>query len=386
MGLPDPDSAKTWGGKLLVDRDGAEIGTCTEIFVDDATGLPEWAAADVSGGPAFIPLIDAAESGDRVRVAVRQADVADAPPVGDFGHISEDEEERLYRHYGIQFSRESSDSLLPVDGPAVPAEATSSPPPAESAPSLGTVEPADDRLDTQRGALLPTISAGVVGALAVVAAAVFWWRRRVQAPPTRKELLAARAHAASLAVGLRRTQLAAAAAPLLQSGRRFSATAAQQAAVQARAAADRAAVQARVVADRGGVRARAAADRAAVQARAAAEQAAVIAATARTLRLQRVPQVQPEPVAPESDGRRRVVAALQTAAGFAAGYAVGARGKGSGLEQLRQRPQVQQAAGRVKAGVSRASSGVGGVTERVRRRSDSPVADGGHPGAGTTEQ
>jgi hypothetical protein len=382
MGLPDPDSAKTWGGKLLVDRDGAEIGTCTEIFVDDATGLPEWAAADVSGGPAFIPLIDAAESGDRVRVAVRQADVADAPPVGDFGHISEDEEARLYRHYGIEFSRESSDSLLPVDGPTVPAEATSSPP-AESAPSLGTVEPADDALATQRRALLPTISAGVVGALAVVAAAVFWWRRRVQAPPTRKELLAARAHAASLAVGLRRTQLAAAAAPLLQSGRRFSAAAAQQAAVRARAAADRAAVQARVVADRGGVRARAAADRAAVQARAAAEQAAVIAATARTLRLQRVPQVQPEPVATASDGRRRVLAALQTAAGFAAGYAVGARGKGSGLEQLRQRPQVQQAAGRVRAGMSRASSGVGGVTERVRRRSDIPVPDGD---SGTTEQ
>ena len=96
-----------------------------------------------------------------------------------------------------------------------------------------------------------------------------------------------------------------------------------------------------------------------------------------------LPQVQPEPVATASDGRRRVLAALQTAAGFAAGYAVGARGKGSGLEQLRQRPQVQQAAGRVKAGMSRASSGVGGVTERVRRRSDSPVPD---DVSGTTEQ
>src|SRR3954469_15601083 len=114
MGLPDRDSVKTWGGKLLVDREGTAIGTCTEIFVDDATGLPEWAAADLSGGPAFIPLMDAAESGDHVHVAVRQADVADAPPVAEPGHISRDEEERLYRHYGIEFSQEASETMLPV--------------------------------------------------------------------------------------------------------------------------------------------------------------------------------------------------------------------------------------------------------------------------------
>src|SRR5947209_5696998 len=99
MGLPDPGSAKTWGGKLLVDRDGAEIGICTEIFLDDATGVPEWATVDVTAGTAFIPLVDAVESGGRVRVVVRGVDVAGAPPVGDGRHVSEDEEERLYRHY-----------------------------------------------------------------------------------------------------------------------------------------------------------------------------------------------------------------------------------------------------------------------------------------------
>ena len=97
MGLPDRDSAKTWGGKLLVDRDGTEIGTCTQIFLDDATGLPEWAAADLSGGPGVVPLIDATATGDHVRVAVRHTEVVDAPRVDDPLHISEDEEEQLYR-------------------------------------------------------------------------------------------------------------------------------------------------------------------------------------------------------------------------------------------------------------------------------------------------
>ena len=75
MGLPDQDLAKTWGGRVLVDREGAAIGTCTEILLDDATGLPEWAQADLNGGPALVPLVDAAESGDQVRVAVSRADV-----------------------------------------------------------------------------------------------------------------------------------------------------------------------------------------------------------------------------------------------------------------------------------------------------------------------
>lgn len=135
MGQPDRDSAMAWGGKLLVDRDGSVIGTCTEIFLDDATGLPEWATADVSGGPAFVPLVDAAEADDRVRVAVLQAAVADAPSVGDPRHLSEDEEERLYRHYGITFSRDDSDSLLPTAAPPTNAAA------ADTAAQAGT--PAD---------------------------------------------------------------------------------------------------------------------------------------------------------------------------------------------------------------------------------------------------
>jgi hypothetical protein len=304
MGLPDRDSAKTWGGKLLVDRDGTEIGTCTQIFLDDATGLPEWAAADLSGGPGVVPLIDATATGDRVRVTVRHTEVVEAPRVDDPLHISEDEEERLYRHYGITFSREDSESLLPVDGPRdEPAVAdsavagTGADEPAANGPVItepAGIEPvaaAESTASTSpasweptptsvsdRSGVLPALAAGTVGVLAAVAAAIFWWRRRQQIPPTRKELFAARARAASLALAAKKQQVATSAAPLVQTGRQLSAAAAERAAVQGRVAAERAAVQARV-----------AAERAAVQARAAAQQAATVAAAARTVRLQRVP-------------------------------------------------------------------------------------------------
>ena len=395
MGLPDRDSASTWGGKLLVDRDGTEIGTCTQIFLDDATGLPEWAQADLSGGPGVVPLLDAAESGDRVRVAVRRTEVVDAPQVDDPFHISEDEEERLYRHYGITFSREDSESLLPVDGPApadpLTVEPAGSEPvvsePVLSAPvltepdvvSVAPVEPASfttpvttegtEDPGTRRRSLRPALAAGAVGVLAAIAAAVFWWRRQhqVQVPLSRKDLLAARARAASLALSTKKEQVATSAAPLVQSGRRVSAAAAQQAAVQARVAAERAAVQAR----------------------AAAQQAAAVAAAARTVRLQRVAPgagVEPQhPASGRTDGRQRrdaVMSALEAFGGFAAGYAVRAR-VGRSAERLDQpgtsgrAQQVQRIAGQVqtrvtdtvRAGNAQLAQRGSAVAGRVRRRS-----------------
>jgi hypothetical protein len=276
-----------------VDRDGTEIGTCTQIFLDDATGLPEWAQADLSGAPGVVPLMDATAAGDRVRVAVRRTEVVGAPQVDDPLHISEDEEVRLYRHYGITFSRENSETLLPVDGPVagpgdesgvadpvvpeavvpeavvpeavvpeavvpepvgaaesiVPTPNVATPPaatpPAATPNAMSEVTPASG---SDRSGFLPALAAGTVGVLAAVAAAIFWWRRRRQMPPSRKELLAARARAASLALAATKEQVATSAAPLVESGRRLSAAAAQQAAVQARVAAEQAAVQARAAA------------------------------------------------------------------------------------------------------------------------------------------
>jgi hypothetical protein len=114
MALPDRDVAMTWGGKMLVDRDGAEIGRVRQMYTDDATGRPEWATAVLGGSTLFVPLLDATESDGRVRLTVRRDDVVRAPSVGDVQHISEDEEAMLYRHYGIAYSRDASKTLLPA--------------------------------------------------------------------------------------------------------------------------------------------------------------------------------------------------------------------------------------------------------------------------------
>jgi PRC-barrel domain len=113
MGLPSPEQASTWGGKLVVDRDGAPIGTVTQIYSDDATGLPEWATIRLGEATVFLPLLDAEEADGQVRVRVKRDDVAKAPMVGPGRRITEEEEIRLYRYYGIEVTRERSPSLLP---------------------------------------------------------------------------------------------------------------------------------------------------------------------------------------------------------------------------------------------------------------------------------
>jgi hypothetical protein len=191
-----------------------------------------------------------------------------------------------------------------VSDPTVPAPAPS--------PSTSFAGPPSTELTNVRGSrgrFLPALAAGAVGVLAVIAAAVFWWRRQHQVPPTRKELLAARARAASLALGAKTEQVRTTAAPLLETGRRLSATAAQRAAVEAGAAAERAAVQAR----------------------ATAQQAAALAATARATGSSRLLRRDSDKAtgrsADEHQRRAAIMSALQAFGGFAAGYSLRSRAR-----------------------------------------------------------
>lgn len=119
MALPSAEVARAWGGKTIVDQFGAVIGACTQVYTDDATGLPEWATARIGNNGVLVPLLDAVELDDRVQVSVSRDDVVRAPAVADRLHISPDEEARLYEHYGIPFSRTRSGSVLPEgEGPA----------------------------------------------------------------------------------------------------------------------------------------------------------------------------------------------------------------------------------------------------------------------------
>jgi uncharacterized protein (TIGR02271 family) len=107
--MPDIDTVRSWQGATMVDRDGDRIGTIDAIYVDDQTGQPDWALVNTGlfgTRSSFVPLAQAASSGDQVQVPYQKQLVKDAPRVDPDQHLSEAEEQQLWRHYGLEDDRE----------------------------------------------------------------------------------------------------------------------------------------------------------------------------------------------------------------------------------------------------------------------------------------
>ncbi|MEW1547662.1 PRC-barrel domain-containing protein [Streptomyces tsukubensis] len=93
-------------GRKAYDRDGVKIGTVDEVYLDDATGSPEWAAVRTGlfSRDAFVPLEPSTMVGDTLRVPYERALIRGAPGFGVGRHLSPEQELQLYRHYGIGLS------------------------------------------------------------------------------------------------------------------------------------------------------------------------------------------------------------------------------------------------------------------------------------------
>jgi uncharacterized protein (TIGR02271 family) len=105
-----------WRGRTVVDRDGEKIGKLNEIYLDRETNQPEWALVNtgrLGKKSSFVPLKGAAPAGEDVRVAYAKDQVKDAPSIDADGHLSQQEEAELYRHYGLEYSEADSGSGLP---------------------------------------------------------------------------------------------------------------------------------------------------------------------------------------------------------------------------------------------------------------------------------
>ena len=110
--MPDTDTVRTWHGRAMLDRDGNRIGTIDTIYLDDQTGQPEWAVVNTGlfGTKAsFVPLAQASEAGGDVRVPYDKQLVKDAPRIDADQHLSEAEERRLWRHYGLDYDATDRD-------------------------------------------------------------------------------------------------------------------------------------------------------------------------------------------------------------------------------------------------------------------------------------
>jgi uncharacterized protein (TIGR02271 family) len=97
------DDFRSWIGRKAVDRNGDKIGKIDDIYADDDTGEPEWLTVHTGvfgTHVSFVPLRGAQAQGDDLMVAYDKDQVKDAPRAEADGHLSQQEEDRLYDHYG----------------------------------------------------------------------------------------------------------------------------------------------------------------------------------------------------------------------------------------------------------------------------------------------
>jgi Domain of unknown function (DUF2382)/PRC-barrel domain len=102
--MPDVDTVRNWQGGTMVDREGDRIGTIDAIYVDDQTGEPEWALVNTGffgTRSTFVPIAQASAHGDQVQVPYEKQLIKDALNMDPDGHLSEQEEQELWRYYGL---------------------------------------------------------------------------------------------------------------------------------------------------------------------------------------------------------------------------------------------------------------------------------------------
>jgi hypothetical protein len=95
----------------VYDLDGHKIGDTKHVFLDDATGEPEWVSVKTGlfgTSESLVPTREAAMVDDHLEVSYAKATVKDAPhvDVDAGGFLTVDEEHRLYEHYGIAWDED----------------------------------------------------------------------------------------------------------------------------------------------------------------------------------------------------------------------------------------------------------------------------------------
>ena len=111
----DFDDFSAWSGRDVLSPDGERLGAVELIFLDEATGVPEWVLVALGEDDAstLVPLAGASVEDESIRVEQDRERIAAAPRLEVEDTITVAECRRLYEHYGLAYSQEESPTVLP---------------------------------------------------------------------------------------------------------------------------------------------------------------------------------------------------------------------------------------------------------------------------------
>lgn len=94
-------------GATAYDNSGEKIGKVDQVYLDDQSSEPTWITVNTGlfgTSTSFVPLEGAAFDGSDVRLGYDKDRVKDAPRIDVDQHLERDQEEQLYRHYGLSYA------------------------------------------------------------------------------------------------------------------------------------------------------------------------------------------------------------------------------------------------------------------------------------------
>jgi hypothetical protein len=116
--MPAFDVARRWKGRVVLDRTGDKLGSVIDVFYDAEDDEPGWALLgmpDVGAGTRLVPIAEAVEDGNELRVPYDRAFVERAPGMEPGGRLWPQEEAELYTYYGLAYTGASLVDLDEAD-------------------------------------------------------------------------------------------------------------------------------------------------------------------------------------------------------------------------------------------------------------------------------
>jgi uncharacterized protein (TIGR02271 family) len=118
---PTQEEYASWIGHNVVDAAGDKVGKVADVFVDDETGACNWISVNTgmfAKKSSFVPMAGTQADGDDLVISWDRATVKDAPQVDDDedGHVTQEQENKLYRYYKLQRQTAPADTGERVKG------------------------------------------------------------------------------------------------------------------------------------------------------------------------------------------------------------------------------------------------------------------------------
>ncbi|MBO0829516.1 MAG: PRC-barrel domain-containing protein [Streptosporangiales bacterium] len=104
--MSDLPNVGEWRGHDVYLKDGEKLGRLEDVYYDAETDLPRFLCVRVGTlihKQVLVPAADVTPSPDKLTVAWSQEDTGNAPTTKPGEELSAGDEERVFRHYGMDY-------------------------------------------------------------------------------------------------------------------------------------------------------------------------------------------------------------------------------------------------------------------------------------------